>query len=162
MFTKAMLIGAAVLMSGISELPAQTVDRDTVQALRQMAIEAGQTLSSADKPPVKSQEEIEHERKAYERQRAAHFARVYGGKSYAEAKPEDIAIVLPIPAKAPEPVDRATVEALRRMAIEAGKTLSSADKPLVKSQEETEHERKAYEQQRAAHFARVYGTKPGM
>ena len=80
MVTKAMLIGVAVLTFGFSGLSAQTIDRQTVEAPRQMAIEAGKTLSSADKPPVKSQEEIENERKAYERQRAAHFARVYGTK----------------------------------------------------------------------------------
>ena len=76
MFTRGMLIGAAVLSFGISGLSAQTVDRDTVLALRQMAIAAGQTSSSADKPPVKSQEQIDYERKSIEGHRAAYFARV--------------------------------------------------------------------------------------
>ena len=80
MFTRAVFIGAAVLALGISQLAAQAVGPETVQALRQMAIEAGQTSSSADKPPVNGWEVIANERKAIESHRADFFTRAYGDK----------------------------------------------------------------------------------
>ncbi len=79
-FTRAALIGAAVLIFGISELAAQVVGPETVLALRQMAIEAGQTSSSADKPPARSRESMEAERSSLESHRADFFTRAYGGK----------------------------------------------------------------------------------
>lgn len=77
MHTRTMLISASVLVLAVTDLAAQTVDPDTVLALRQMAIEAGQTSSSAAKPPARSQEAIENERRSLERHRADFFARVY-------------------------------------------------------------------------------------
>lgn len=80
MLTAKMLIGAAALMLGVSNLAAQTVDRETVQTLRRIAIEEGQTSGSAVKAPAKSPEMIEAERLSIERHRAEFFARAYGRK----------------------------------------------------------------------------------
>ena len=80
MSTRAAFIGAAVLIFGISELAAQVVGPETVLALRQMAIEAGQTSRSADRPPAKGREAIEAERSSIEAHRADFFARAYGNE----------------------------------------------------------------------------------
>ncbi len=167
MFTRAVFIGAAVLAVGISELAAQAVGPETIRALRQMAIEAGQTSSSADKLPAKSREAIEAERQSIESHRADFFARAYSAESYAEAERKSGAgqtasTLLLIPAQAVQLVDRGTVLALRQMAIEAGQTSSSADKPPAKSREAIEAERSSIKAHRADFFARAYGDEPGV
>ena len=80
MLTRAVFIGAAVLILASSELAAQVVAPEVGLALRQMAIEAGQTSSSADNPPVRSQDVIVAEQKSIERHRADFFARAYGAE----------------------------------------------------------------------------------
>ncbi len=57
---------------------AETVDRATVSALRQLAIEAGQTSSSGAKKPERSAAALDAERAAIERHRVAFFQRAYG------------------------------------------------------------------------------------
>ena len=77
MFTRVVFIGAAVMALGISQLAAQAVGPETVQALRLMAIRAGQTSSSADQPLGKSREPIAAERQAIEMNRADFIATAY-------------------------------------------------------------------------------------
>lgn len=69
-------IAVLLILPGIA-LAQQTVDPDTVKALRQMAIEAGQTSSSKAAPPPKSAEEIAREKARLEAHRAAFFERAY-------------------------------------------------------------------------------------
>lgn len=166
MLTRAVFIGTAVLILAGSELAAQVVAPDSVLALRQMAIEAGETSSSADRPPVKSRDVIEAERRSIEGHRVDFFARANSGGSYAEAEREDVtrqtaSILLAIPAETPQPVDRGIVQALRQMAIGAGQTSSSADKPPAKDPEATEAERSSIERHHVDFFARAYGGQPG-
>jgi len=165
MLTRTMLITASVLALAVSDLAAQTVDPDTVLALRQMAIEAGQTSSSAAKPPARSQQAIESERKSIERHGADFFARVSSAKAYVggegkEAVSGTAQLVLSPPAPPSPTVDRKTVEALRRMAIEAGQASSSAAKSPARSQEAIDSERQSIERHRADFFSRAYGGNP--
>ena len=165
MLTRTMLISASVLALAVSDLAAQTVDSETVQALRQMAIEAGQTSSSAAKPPARSQEAIEADSKSIERHSADFYARVSSAKAYAggEAKQavRGTAQLILSPPAAPSPtVDRKTVEALRQMAIDAGQTSSSATTPPARSQEAIESERRSIERHRVDFFARVHAGAP--
>lgn len=164
MFTKAMLTGAAVLVVGISPLAAQTVDRETVSALRQMAIEAGEASSSADMPAAKSPRAIEAEQRSISRHRVDFFARVYAGKQYAEDRrkgnPARIISTQPsTPAQARQPIDRETVQALRQLAIRAGQTSSSADRPPAKSPQAIEAARRSIARHRVDFFARAYAGK---
>ncbi len=167
MFTRAVFVGAAVLALGVSQLAAQAVGPETVQALRQMAIEAGQTSSSADQPLAKSREAIAAERQAIEKHRADFFATAYSRQPYAEAERKEVtrkpsSTLLLIPTAPTRRVDRGTVLALRPMAVKAGQTSSSADQPLAKSREAIVTELKAIESHRANFFTRAYGGKPGM
>lgn len=167
MYTRAVLIGAAMLALGVSQLAAQTVGPEAVQALRQLAIDAGQTSRSADKPAAMSPAAIEFERQAIEAHRAEFIARAYARTASAEAGPRDVAgkpagSVLLIPSEATQGVDRDTVLAVRQLAIAAGQTSSSADSPPVRSQEEIELERTAIDSHRAEFFTRAYGDKPGV
>ncbi len=77
MIMKNLLVGVAVATLMQSSLAAEEVDRETIETLRRMAIEAGQTSSSATKPPAKSPQEIEAERNSLERHRADFFDRAY-------------------------------------------------------------------------------------
>ena len=77
MIMKILLFGVAVATLMQSSLAAEVVDREAIEALRRIAIEAGQTSSSAIKPPAKSQQEIEAEQTSLERHRADFFDRAY-------------------------------------------------------------------------------------
>jgi hypothetical protein len=71
---------AAMLSLTTNALAQQPVSQETVQALRQMAIDAGQTTSSKAAPPTKSAEEIAKAKARLESHRAAFFERTYGKK----------------------------------------------------------------------------------
>ena len=70
------IVGTALTLVFNSVSAAEVVDRQTVLELRQMAIEAGQTSSSAAQKPQKSPEAVEAERKSLESHRATFFERV--------------------------------------------------------------------------------------
>lgn len=69
-------LGQVIL--SVPQATAPTVDSETVAALRQLAIDAGQVTRSSDVPAAKSQQAVDAERKAIEGHKANFFARVYG------------------------------------------------------------------------------------
>lgn len=154
---KSVLTGLAVVVLTGPSLAGQAVDSATVQALRQMAIEAGQASSSAAKAAAKSQEVIEAERDSIERHRAEWFARVYSSSALREAAGTEPSFVSTAGLEVPRSVDRETVQALRQLAVEAGQTSSSAAKPAAKSPEAIEAEARSIERHRVDFFARTYG-----
>jgi hypothetical protein len=166
MIMKTLLIGMTVVTLVSSDLSAQTVNPDTVKAPRRMAIEAGQASSPANKPPARSQAEIDAERKAIERHRVEFFARAYS--SVTRSPSSQITLAKPrapfLPssrAVAAQPVGPEVILELRRMAIEAGQASSSAGKPPAERQAEIDADRKALESHRANFFARAYAGEPG-
>ena len=74
---------AFIAMLGLTTnaLTQELVSQETVQALRQMAINAGQTSSSKAAPPQKSPEEIAKAKTRLESSRAAFFERTSGKKA---------------------------------------------------------------------------------
>ncbi len=70
----------AMLGLTINALAQEPVSQEKVQALRQLAIDAGQTTSSKAAPPQKSAEEIAKAKARLESSRAAFFERTYGKK----------------------------------------------------------------------------------
>jgi hypothetical protein len=68
---------AAMLGLTTNALAQEPVNEETVQALRKMAIDAGQTTSSKAAPPQKSDEEIAKAKARLESHRAAFFERTY-------------------------------------------------------------------------------------
>jgi hypothetical protein len=167
MFMRATLAGVVVMVLANAGVAAQSVDSATVEALRQMAIDAGQTSSSAVSPPAKSLEALETEQKQLDRHRAAFFARTYARKpdsAVAQERASEPGVSLSLLGlqEAPQPVDRETVQALRQMAIDAGQTSSSAARPPRRSRAEIEAEQRSLDGHRADFFARTYGGKPVM
>ena len=80
----ALIVGSALALSTHTLSAAEPIDKATVLELRQLAIEAGQTSSSTDKKPGKSEAALKAEREAIERHRAAFFERTYGRKALAK------------------------------------------------------------------------------
>ncbi|MFQ5774943.1 MAG: hypothetical protein ACE5GS_10520 [Kiloniellaceae bacterium] len=161
------LVGVAIATLTSPGLAVQPVDPGTVQALRQMAIEAGQTSSSAIKPAAKSREAIEAERQSIDRHRAEFFARAYSPRPFSvsgqgAAPSPGASLPLPTRIEAARPVDRETVQALRRMAVEAGQSSTSAGKPVPRSAEAIAAERQSIDRHRADFFGRAYGGKAVM
>jgi hypothetical protein len=74
---KIFAVTTALLMLPAIAMAKQTVDLQTVEALRQMVIEASQTSSSKAAPPAKSAEEIARAKARLESHRAAFFKRAY-------------------------------------------------------------------------------------
>ncbi len=68
---------AAMLSLTANALAQEPVSEEMVKALRQMAIDAGQTTSSKAAPPQKSEEEIAKAKARLESSRAAFFERTY-------------------------------------------------------------------------------------
>ncbi len=165
MFMRATLAGVVVMVLMNVGVAAQSVDSATVEALRQMAIAAGQTSSSAASPPVKSLAALETEQRSLDRHRADFFARTYARKSDStvaqdRATGSGVSLLLPGPHETPQPVDRETIQALRQMAITAGQVSSSAARPPTKSRAEIEAERRSLEAHRADFFKRAYTGQP--
>lgn len=73
----AKLLGFAVFTVTHQAL-AEQVPYEKIEAIRQVAIDAGQTSSSTVKKPAKSEEEKAAERAAIEGHRKAFFERTYG------------------------------------------------------------------------------------
>ena len=69
---------AAMLSLTANALAQEPVSQEMVNALRQLAIDAGQTTSSKAAPPQKSAEEIAKAKARLESSRAAFFERTYG------------------------------------------------------------------------------------
>jgi hypothetical protein len=141
------------------------MDSATVEALRQMAIDAGQTSSSAVNPPAKSLEALETEQKSLDRHRADFFARTYARKpdttiAQERASESGVSLLLSGLHGAPQPVDRETIQALRQMAIDAGQASSSAARPPTRSRAEIEAEQRSLEGHRTSFYARTYSGKP--
>lgn len=167
MFMRATLAGVAVMVLMNVGVAAQSVDSATVEALRQMAIAAGQTSSSAASPPVKSLAALEIEQKSLDRHRADFFARTYAHKSDSTVVQEratgsGVSLLLPGLHETPQPVDRETIQALRQMAITAGQISSSAARPPTKNRAEIEAEQRSLESHRAEFFKRTYTGQPVM
>jgi hypothetical protein len=72
-----MIAVAAMLGLTANALAQEPVSQETVKALRQMAIDAGQTTSSKAAPPQKSDEEIAKAKARLESHRTAFFERTY-------------------------------------------------------------------------------------
>lgn len=71
------LVVTAMLGLMANALAQEPVSQEEVKALRQMAINAGQTTSSKAAPPQKSAEEIAKAKARLESHRAAFFERAY-------------------------------------------------------------------------------------
>jgi hypothetical protein len=71
---------AAALSLTTYALAQEPVNEKAVQALRQMAIDAGQTTSSKAAPPTKSAEDIARAKARLESHRAAFFESAYSKK----------------------------------------------------------------------------------
>ena len=167
MFMRATLTGVVVMVLVNAGAAAQSVDSATVEALRQLAIDAGQTSSSPVNPPAKSPEALEIEQKSLDRHRADFFARTYARKpdtavAQERASESVVSLLLPGLQEASQPVDRETIQALRQMAIDAGQASSSAARSPTRSRAEIEAEQRSLESHRTNFYARTYSSKPVM
>jgi cysteine sulfinate desulfinase/cysteine desulfurase-like protein len=167
MFMRATLAGVVVTVLMSAGVAAQSVDSTTVEALRQIAIAAGQTSSSAVSPPAKSLEALETEQKSLHRHRADFFARTYARKPDSTVVQEraagsGVSLSLLGLHGAPQPVDRESIQALRQIAIAAGQASSSAAQPPTKSLDAIKAEQRSLEAHRADFFERAYTGQPLM
>lgn len=158
---------------------AQPVSTDTIDALRQMAIAAGQTSSSRAETATLGEDMKSAEREAIDRHRTSFLARTYVSDPNAVAthEPEEDSarsvinawqptrtgqMRLSVPVDVARSVDAKTTLALRQLAIDAGQVSRSSDKIPVGTSSAAEAEQKTIEDHKAAFFARNFGGGPVM
>lgn len=176
---KLVILAALAVMAppGFVGHAAQPVTAETVDALRQMAIEAGQTSRSRIQGAATDDATAAVERDAIERHRNGFLSRAYGdGSENTTARPPQEATKRPLqnawapsrtgqgrlspPVEAAPSVDRETIAALRRLAIDAGQVSRSSNAPANRSAPTVDAERRVIEAHRAGFFARAFGSGP--